>query len=206
MKYNTLYCLFLAIIISGCSSINTYLMYDLENFENLIDIKVNNSEYKGYKTFIYVDISTQLLFFVVKGTAKHIYKISTSVYGTGNKKNTFKTPLGKHIVSKKIGKDLPIGSILIARKWNGSIAKIIKKPIDTDLDLVTTRILWLEGTEQGFNKGPGVDSKSRFIYIHGTPEEGLIGQPASDGCVRMYNKDILELFSLVEEKTPVWIY
>ena len=77
---------------------------------------------------------------------------------------------------------------------------------DTDFDLVTTRILWLEGTEQGFNKGPGVDSKSRFIYIHGTPEEGLIGQPASDGCVRMYNKDIIELFSLVEEKTPVWIY
>ena len=82
----------------------------------------------------------------------------------------------------------------------------ITKYIDTDEDLVTSRILWLEGTEVGLNKGPGIDSKSRYIYIHGTAEEGLIGQPASDGCIRMYNDDVIELFTLAPLDTEVWIY
>ena len=70
---------------------------------------------------------------------------------------------------------------------------------------MTSRILWLDGLEEGKNKGPGVDSRSRYIYIHGTAEEGLIGKPASDGCIRMYNSEVIELFGLVEEKTQVWI-
>ena len=65
--------------------------------------------------------------------------------------------------------------------------------------------MWLEGLEQGKNLGPGVDSKSRYIYIHGTAEEGLIGKPASDGCVRMYNDDVITLFEKVNLNTEVWI-
>ena len=64
----------------------------------------------------------------------------------------------------------------------------------------------LQGLEQGKNKAPGVDSRTRYIYIHGTAEEGLIGRPASDGCIRMYNSEVIELFGLVEEKVQVWIY
>lgn len=72
-------------------------------------------------------------------------------------------------------------------------------------DLVTTRILWLQGLEPGVNQGKGIDSHARYIYIHGTPEEGLIGQPASHGCIRMYNRDVIELFDAVQEGTLVEI-
>ena len=140
-----------------------------------------------------------------KGNIEQIYSISTSSYGTGSKENSFKTPLGKHKISEKIWKNLPKGAILKARKWTGAIANIIEKPIDTEFDVVTSRILWLEGLEEGKNLGPGVDSKSRYIYIHGTAEEGLIGKPASDGCVRMYNNDVISLFNKVSIDTEVWI-
>jgi hypothetical protein len=134
------------------------------------------------------------------------YSISSSSYGTGSQQNSFKTPLGKHEIYKKIGVDLPVNAILKGRVWNGAIANVIKEPIDTDFDHVTSRILWLDGLETGKNKGKGVDSRERYIYIHGTAEEGLIGRPASDGCIRMYNNDVIELFDLVEEKAQVWIY
>ena len=80
-----------------------------------------------------------------------------------------------------------------------------KYNIDTEFDIVTSRILWLKGLEEGLNLGPGVDSMSRYIYIHGTAEEGLIGKPASDGCVRMYNSDVIYLFKKVDTNTQVWI-
>ena len=72
-------------------------------------------------------------------------------------------------------------------------------------DVVQSRILWLDGLEDGINKGEGVDSYSRYIYIHGTPEEWLLGSKASKGCIRMSNKDVIELFNLVEEGIPVTI-
>ena len=108
-------------------------------------------------------------------------------------------------MAKKIGKNLPFGAILKGREWTGALANIIKEPIDTEFDVVTSRILWLSGLEEGLNLGPGVDSKSRYIYIHGTAEEGLIGRPASDGCVRMYNNDVISLFEKVDTDTEVWI-
>ena len=72
-------------------------------------------------------------------------------------------------------------------------------------DVVQSRILWLDGLEDGINKGKGVDSYSRYIYIHGTPEEWLLGEKASKGCIRMSNKDVIELFNLVQEGIPVTI-
>ncbi len=72
-------------------------------------------------------------------------------------------------------------------------------------DVVQSRILWLDGLEDGINKGEGVDSYSRYIYIHGTPEEWLLGEKASKGCIRMSNKDVIELFNLVQEGIPVTI-
>ena len=70
------------------------------------------------------------------------------------------------------------------------VAPITEK-IDIKEDVITTRILWLDGLEIGKNKGGNVDSKSRYIYIHGTAEEGLIGEPASLGCIRMKNADVI---------------
>ena len=191
-------------ILSSCSSLQNinkmYINNDLDKLE-LID-----SNYKSLENLIYVDISSQTLSYIVKGTVSKKYSISSSYYGTGSKSNSLKTPLGKHEIFKKIGDELPINAILKGRVWNGAIADIIEGPIDTDYDHVTSRILWLDGLEEGKNRGKGIDSRNRYIYIHGTAEEGLIGQPASDGCIRMYNKEVIELFEIVSEKTQVWIY
>jgi lipoprotein-anchoring transpeptidase ErfK/SrfK len=77
--------------------------------------------------------------------------------------------------------------------------------MDTEDDYVTSRIIWLDGEEDGLNKGGNVDSYKRYIYIHGTHEEGLIGTKASHGCIRMFNYDVIELFNLVNIGTKVLI-
>ena len=92
-----------------------------------------------------------------------------------------------------------------AEKQGNKSAKIIKDVIDTEDDHVTSRILWLDGLELGRNKGEGIDSYNRYIYIHGTHEEGLIGQKASHGCIRMFNNDVIDLFDRVQEGTYVLI-
>ena len=175
------------------------------NYMISANIESISAEYRELEALIVVDISTQNLFFLKKGKIEEVYSVSTSAYGTGSEVNSFKTPLGRHKISEKIGEGLPEGAILKGRSWTGAIANIIKEPIDTEFDVVTSRILWLTGLEAGKNKGPGVDSKSRYIYIHGTAEEGLIGKPASDGCVRMYNDDVITLFDKVETNTEVLI-
>ncbi len=194
------------ILLTSCSTamIDNRLKYN----ENMILKKISSidSSFDALDSLLYVDISRQNMYLLKKGTVSHVFRISSSYYGTGSEVNSFKTPLGKHEIYKKIGKDLPINAILKGRVWNGSIANVITDDIDTDFDHVTSRILWLDGLESGKNKGPGVDSRSRYIYIHGTAEEGLIGKPASDGCIRMYNSDVIDLFDLVNEKIQVWIY
>lgn len=192
------------LLISSCSSI---VLNDNMNKNSILeDIKSVDSNYESIRTLLYVDIESQSLLHIEKGTVLKVYSISSSAYGTGSKEKSFKTPLGKHEIYKKLGTNLPINAILKGRVWNGAIADIIKEPIDTDFDHVTSRIMWLDVLEEGLNKGEGVDSRKRFIYIHGTAEEGLIGKPASDGCIRMYNSDVVELFDLVDEKAQVWIY
>jgi hypothetical protein len=191
-------------ILSSCSSLQD--INKMNKNSTIVELESIDSSYKSLENLVYVDISSQTLSYIVKGTVSKKYNISSSYYGTGSEANSLKTPLGKHEIYKKIGNELPINAILKGRVWNGAIADIIEGPIDTDYDHVTSRILWLDGLEEGKNKGNGVDSRNRYIYIHGTAEEGLIGKPASDGCIRMYNNEVIELFELVSEKTQVWIY
>jgi len=193
--------LFITLFLISCTVIqeNSSKYMDLANIDGI------TIEQRELESLIVVNISTQQLFLLKKGKIEEFYSVSTSVYGTGSKVNSFKTPLGKHKISEKIGEGLPEGAILKGRRWTGAIANIIKEPIDTEFDVVTSRILWLTGLEEGKNQGPGVDSKSRYIYIHGTAEEGLIGKPASDGCVRMYNADVITLFNKVDVNTEVLI-
>ena len=191
-------------ILSSCSSLQD--INKINKNSTIVELESIDSSYKSLENLIYVDINSQTLSYIVKGTVSKKYNISSSYYGTGSVANSLKTPLGKHEIYKKIGNELPINAILKGRVWNGAIADIIEGPIDTDYDHVTSRILWLDGLEEGKNKGNGVDSRNRYIYIHGTAEEGLIGKPASDGCIRMYNNEVIELFELVSEKTQVWIY
>ena len=191
-------------ILSSCSSLQDINKMNKNN--TIVELESIDSSYKSLENLIYVDINSQTLSYIVKGTVSKKYNISSSYYGTGSEANSLKTPLGKHEIYKKIGNELPINAILKGRVWNGAIADIIEGPIDTDYDHVTSRILWLDGLEEGKNKGNGVDSRNRYIYIHGTAEEGLIGKQASDGCIRLYNHEVIELFELVSEKTQVWIY
>ena len=128
------------------------------------------------------------------------YKISTSKYGEGSTENSFKTPLGKHEIKKMIGKDVIIGGRFIGRVHTGEVFPIYSdQEIYVKEDVVQSRILWLSGLENNINKGIGVDSFARYIYIHGTPEEWLLGSKASKGCIRMSNKDVIELFDKVHE-------
>ena len=193
------------ILLTSCST--TMIDRSVKYNENMVleEISSFDPSFDNLNSLLYVNIDKQSMYLLKKGTISRAFKISTSYYGTGSETNSFKTPLGKHEIYKKIGEDLPINAILKGRVWNGAIANVITDDIDTDFDHVTSRILWLDGLEEGKNKGPGVDSRSRYIYIHGTAEEGLIGKPASDGCIRMYNSEVIELFGLVEEKAQVWI-
>lgn len=154
---------------------------------------------------VVVRVSDQRLFVIQDGKIVRQYPVSTSKFGIGNQAGSFKTPLGRHRVAEKIGRGAPLYTIFKERVNTGKPALIDRTLKGAPYDDVTTRVMWLEGLEPGVNRGPGIDSKDRFIYIHGTPSEGLIGRPASNGCVRMYNKDVVELFDLVSEGTPVLI-
>lgn len=155
--------------------------------------------------YVIVSIAAQRLYLMQEGRLLKTYPVSTSAFGPGALEGSNQTPLGLHRIKHKIGAGEPLGMIFKARKPTGRIAEIIKDPIDVPEDDVTTRIMWLEGLEPGINQGGKVDSYKRFIYIHGTPEEGLIGRPASHGCVRMLNTDVIDLFERLDEGTLVYI-
>ncbi|MDX8403492.1 MAG: L,D-transpeptidase [Mariprofundaceae bacterium] len=140
---------------------------------------------------IIVSVSDQLLHHRRKTGVWHTYPISTAANGTGNEEGSFQTPLGNHRICEHIGEDMPLMTVFKARQPVG-----IYDPLCDDLnkDWILTRILWLEGVELGKNSRGKVDSKSRYIYIHGTHDEGAIGTPVSHGCIRMNNLDMLELF------------
>ena len=154
---------------------------------------------------IEVDISEQRLYLIENNLIKASYPISTSKYGEGSIENSFKTPLGKHSIKEMIGEEAKINTIFTSRINTKRSATIIDQFEDTDNDYVTSRIMWLDGEEDGLNKGGNVDSFRRYIYIHGTHEEGLIGTKASHGCIRMFNYDVIELFNLVNIGTKVLI-
>lgn len=109
-------------------------------------------------------------------------------------RDSFQTPLGKHRIHAKIGFNMPALTAFSARE---PVTIYNPNTDDPKRDWILSRILWLEGMQTGINKRGKVDTKSRYIYIHGTHEEGKIGHPASHGCIRMRNRDILELFEHV---------
>lgn len=140
---------------------------------------------------IIISVSDQLLHHRRRTGVWYTYPISTAAKGTGNREGSFQTPLGKHRICERIGDGMQLMTSFRAR-WPVGVFD----PAYDDLkrDWILTRILWLEGCEPGKNSRGRVDTKSRYIYIHGTHDEDAIGTPASHGCIRMNNLDILELF------------
>jgi L,D-transpeptidase YbiS len=127
------------------------------------------------------------------------FRCSTSRFGIGQTEDSNCTPLGLHRIAEKIGGGWPVGTVFKGRQpigytWKGlPFAKI------------TTRILWLEGLEPGFNRGGNVDSHDRYIYIHGTGDEPSLGCPASYGCIHLAANDLIPLFDKLPGGTLVWI-
>ena len=161
--------------------------------------------YESQDPVILVSVGEQMLYLIQHDNLIKSYQISTSKYGVGSDIGSNRTPEGIHKIRNKIGAGARSGTIFKGRKSIGQIADIIEDKTDDPEDYVTSRIMWLEGLEPQINQGGQIDSYLRYIYIHGTHEEGLIGTPASHGCIRMLNKDVIELFDMVEEGTFVVI-
>lgn len=133
------------------------------------------------------------------------YLISSAKNGTGQENGSFCTPLGKHIIRAKIGAGQATNTVFIRRRPTGEIYNSELGLRYPKRDWILTRILWLSGCEREFNRLGSVDTMRRYIYIHGSPDSVEMGKPGSIGCIRMRNKDLLELFDLVRIGTPVEI-
>ncbi|HIF47256.1 L,D-transpeptidase [Candidatus Thioglobus sp.] len=137
---------------------------------------------------ITINIANQTLIFQNKS-----YVISSAANGVGEQEGSFCTPLGKFKISEKIGQELESNSVLEGRVFTNEIYTVALAQQYPDRDWILTRILWLDGTENH-----NTNTKSRYIYLHGSPDETPMGIPGSKGCIRMRNKDIIELFDLVQ--------
>ena len=147
------------------------------------------------RPFILVDASSQQLHWIdLDETNNKQFPISTALNGLGNRVDSNKTPFGIHRIRQKIGGGEVRGTVFEAREPTG---KIVKHFDNRDQDEITSRILWLDGLEEGINRGGVHDTFNRYIYIHGTSDEQRIGQPVSAGCIRMCNDDVIELFDEV---------
>ena len=154
---------------------------------------------------IEISIADQKLYLYDSGELVKEYIISSSKYGEGSEDGSFKTPLGKHKISKMIGGDQPHGMRFIGRIPSEIYPIYSEEKVFVTDDVVQSRIIWLTGMEEGINSGFGIDSYARYIYIHGTPEEWLLGEKASKGCIRMSNSDVIELFNQLEGNESVQI-
>ena len=137
---------------------------------------------------IVISTRDQKLAVLDRGTLLTTYLVSTSKFGLGDYSRSSRTPLGELEVAKKIGDNAPLGAVFKDRIRTGEIVA----PNSPGRDPIVTRILWLRGRE-----AQNANAFGRYIYIHGTPEERVIGRPASYGCIRMRSSDIIQLYNIV---------
>ncbi|MGH8583599.1 MAG: L,D-transpeptidase family protein [Gammaproteobacteria bacterium] len=154
---------------------------------------------------IEVSLGKQRLFLKRGDVVVKEYPVSASRHGAGEREGSECTPCGRHEVGEMIGAGAPAGTVFVGRRPTGEVYTAELGHRYPQCDWILSRILWLHGLEPGRNQGGGVDSRSRYIYIHGTADEAAIGKPASHGCIRMRNADIIELFEHVAPGTAVLI-
>jgi UDP-N-acetylmuramate-alanine ligase len=148
-----------------------------------------------------VDVERQLVTLLENGAAAAAWPVSTARNGIGGEQGSYRTPPGWHRIQRLIGEEASPGTLFVSREPTGETWKGEAR----DDDLILTRILTLDGIEDGVNRGPGCDSLQRYIYFHGTNHEGLVGRPVSHGCVRLANRAVTELFALIREGDLVLI-
>jgi len=140
---------------------------------------------EGYDRVV-ISVRDQKMILVQNGAAVATYPISTSKYGLGDRWGSLATPLGIFQVAQKIGDHASVGAVFHNRRLTGEIIA----PNAPGRDPITTRIIWLRGLEAS-----NAHAFSRCIYIHGTPQEKIIGRPASYGCIRMKSSDVAALYN-----------
>ncbi len=138
-----------------------------------------------------------------RGTLLGRYPVSTARKGAGECRGSFQTPRGRHIVRAKIGAGAAVNTVFVARRPTGELWTPQLAEQFPERDWMLTRILWLSGKEPGRNRLGDVDTMRRYIYLHGSPDSVAMGAPGSIGCVRMRNRDIVELFDRVPVYAPV---
>lgn len=156
---------------------------------------------------IVINIAQQTLFLYQSNKLIEQYAISTGKNGIGNLEGSGQTPLGKHIISNKIGANEPKNAVFVGRVPTGEIYQPKLAKLNAQRDWILSRILWLSGCEAGINQGYNqqgcCDTHARYIYIHGTPDSEPMGLPMSHGCIRMRNDDVIRLFDKVDEGVQV---
>ena len=174
-----------------------------ELISDYVKTKYPNNQFDNY---IYIGIKRQKLYLFKFSNIIKLYDISSSINGAGNESGSFKTPTGKHRIHEMIGKDAPLGTLFINKKNTHRKVPIDSINYEFKKDEITTRIMSLIGMEPNVNKGKNKDTYKRGIYIHGTSNEKSIGIPSSHGCIRMRNKEVVDLFNRVEKGTLVFLF
>lgn len=152
-----------------------------------------------------IEIGHQRLICLQEGRAVALYPVSTARQGAGEQMESGCTPRGLHRIRLKIGEGCPENTVFVSRRPSGEIYDAELAESHPERDWILSRILWLDGLQPGINRGGRNDTLRRYIYIHGTPEESLIGMPVSHGCIRMRNRDLIKLFDWTENGMPVEI-
>ena len=140
---------------------------------------------------IRIHIPSQTLDLIENGEVIRCYVVSTSRFGVGTAPGSNQTPPGHFRIAEKHGD----GAIFVSRVPTGRFGEE-----GDDHDHVQTRILWLAGLDP-----ENANTYDRYIYLHGTNAESRLGTPASFGCIRMSNLDIIDLYDRVSVDTPVEI-
>ena len=144
---------------------------------------------------IYISIGEQKLRLFEGEALVAEYVVSSAANGIGFEEGSYCTPTGRFEVSEKIGDGEALGTIFKSRKpmgvWDGT---------PSDDDMILSRILRLNGLD-----AQNANSMERYIYVHGTNHEALLGEPTSHGCIRMANADIAEIFDRIELRAPLLI-
>ena len=186
------------ILTSGCTSVRSTPTQNQLPKNFLADCQ--RLSFAPTKYVLMVNIARETAKLFEDGNFVRELPCSTSKFGIGEVQDSYCTPRGLHRVAEKIGGGEPAGTIFKDRKVIGHVAELGVKAGG-----ITTRILWLDGLDPGFNSGGNVDTHAREIYIHGTGDQASLGKPASLGCIHFADADLIALYDLLPGGSLVWI-
>jgi hypothetical protein len=186
------------LLTSGCASLRC--MNSQTKIPDVCLATCARLKFEPTKFILTVNIARQTVSLFEDNRFVKKFPCSTSRFGIGEIKDSNCTPRGLHRIAEKIGGGEPAGTVFQSRQVVGHTSQ----PEFANAK-ITTRIMWLEGLEPGFNQGGDVDTHARYIYIHGTGDQASIGEPASHGCIHLADADLIALFDLLPSGTLVWI-